>query len=153
MTQPDDDGRVSSDRGDLDPLLRGSMEMRCKDGFIYFDLTGPMNRKFVEAFLKLWGDAMWTRPKDEVVLVLVRWWRSMLITPDAAALMRGALAADAPQSTCRIAWVVPSDIEGRGLFLDKWADMYEASGMQLEVFSSFGPAQARLQELQRTYRR
>lgn len=149
MSASKDEGLVSTDFASSRFAPHGVMEMREQDGILWCELTGPMNLEFVQAYLKMWRHAVQARPSGETVLVLVRWWQTLLITPEAAEHIRATLARSGRQVPCHIVWCVPEDIEGRSLLLDNWVGMYEDAGIPLEVFANFEAAQARVRELQR----
>ena len=110
--------------------------------------TGPFNVEFMNAYRKMWVTQLSSWGGKGAIVVATVFQNSLVVSLEALAVFEKIMKASGP-ALPKVAlhiWLIPEDIEGRGLMLPLWKKATASNGIDVEIFTTEAQFQARIDE-------
>lgn len=138
-------GQFSTDQfADGQFRSHGHYELHLEDGIFVGIATGPFNVECLAAISKARKAALADWKDGAPVNAITVFKSSMLMSPQALDAYSRGLEQDFKNISplAAFAWVVGPDVEGRGLMMEHFTEIFERSQIQWRVFENLAHAKA-----------
>lgn len=133
----------------------GTFDIWTDGDILHYDATGPFNLEALQALAAARAKIVTQWRPGRRVGALVHWHNSALMSPQAFAAYGEGLAKfhENANTPAALAWVAAPEVEGMGMMVEKFSDLFASHNINFRLFATLEPAiawiHARLEQVKR----